>query len=57
MLKYMILGITQGLTEFLPVSSSAHLVILQKLLKLSGNELAITLILHLGTSLALIIFF
>jgi len=57
MLKYMILGIAQGLTEFLPVSSSAHLVILQKLLKLSGNELAITLILHLGTSLALIIFF
>jgi undecaprenyl-diphosphatase len=52
-----LLGIVQGLTEFLPVSSSAHLIIFQKLLNLSGNELTLSLILHLGTSFALLIFF
>ena len=57
MIKYILLGIIQGLTEFLPVSSSAHLVILEKLLQMHGNELAITVILHLGTCLALVIFF
>ena len=57
MFQYVILGIIQGVTEFLPVSSSAHLIILQKLLGLSGNELEISVVLHLGTCLALIIFF
>lgn len=57
MLKYIILGIIQGLTEFLPVSSSGHLVIMQKVLGISGQELALSVVLHLGTVLALIIFF
>ena len=57
MLKYIFLGLVQGLTEFLPVSSSGHLVILQKILGLGGEELATTIILHLGTALALVIFF
>jgi undecaprenyl-diphosphatase len=55
--KYVILGIIQGLTEFLPVSSSGHLVIMQKLLDISGGEVVISIILHLGTVLSLIIFF
>ena len=57
MLKYIFLGIIQGLTEFLPVSSSGHLVIMQKILGLSGQELALSLVLHLGTLFALILFF
>jgi undecaprenyl-diphosphatase len=57
MLKYVVLGIIQGLTEFLPVSSSAHLVILQKLFGMSGEEIALSVVLHLGTLLALCIFF
>ena len=57
MLKYIILGGVQGITEFLPVSSSGHLVIAQKMLGLSSNELAVSIILHLGTALALIIYF
>ncbi len=57
MIKYIFLGIVQGLTEFLPVSSSGHLVIVQKILGIHANEIAISVILHLGTLLAVIIFF
>lgn len=57
MIKYILLGIVQGLTEFLPVSSSGHLVILQKILGLRAHEVAISVVLHLGTLLAIIIFF
>lgn len=57
MLKYIILGIIQGITEFFPVSSSGHLVIMQKLLSINTEKLALSIVLHLGTSVALIIFF
>lgn len=57
MLNYIILGIVQGLTEFLPVSSSGHLLILQQVLRISENQLAISIILHLGTIGSLIVFF
>ena len=57
MAKYILLGLVQGLTEFFPVSSSAHLVIMQKLFGLSGQEIALVAVLHLGTLLALVIFF
>lgn len=57
MLKYIILGIIQGFTEFLPVSSSAHLVIMQRILSIPGQEILISVVLHLGTVMALIIFF
>jgi len=57
MIKYILLGVVQGLTEFLPVSSSGHLVILQKILGLHAHQVAISVVLHLGTLLAIIIFF
>lgn len=57
MLKFISLGIIQGLTEFLPVSSSGHLLILQKVFGMTGNELELSLVLHAGTALALILFF
>lgn len=57
MLKYIILGIVQGMTEFLPVSSSGHLVIMQKVLEIQGQDLVVFVMLHLATALALIIFF
>ncbi|MBN2830774.1 MAG: undecaprenyl-diphosphate phosphatase [Candidatus Omnitrophica bacterium] len=57
MIKYILLGIIQGLTEFLPVSSSGHLVIAQRLFGFSGEEIAVSVILHLGTLFAVIIFF
>jgi undecaprenyl-diphosphatase len=51
-------GVLQGITEFLPVSSSGHLVILHDILNFNiGDSLAFDVSLHLGTALAVIIFF
>ncbi|MFA5035110.1 MAG: undecaprenyl-diphosphate phosphatase [Candidatus Margulisiibacteriota bacterium] len=55
-MNYLFLGIIQGLTEFLPVSSSGHLVIFQHLLGI-GENVAFDTVLHLATALALIIYF
>ncbi len=55
-LQGIIIGIVQGLTEFLPVSSSAHLIFIQKLLGVESS-LAFDTFLHLGSLLAVLIFF
>jgi undecaprenyl-diphosphatase len=52
-----ILGALQGLTEFLPVSSSAHLVLLPWLMRWNDPGLAFDVALHLGTLLALLIYY
>jgi undecaprenyl-diphosphatase len=59
-LKAIILGAVQGATEFLPVSSSGHLVIAQSLLGVTlegGGLLAFDVCLHFGTLLAVLVFF
>ncbi len=56
-LEAIILGIIQGLTEFLPVSSSGHLVLFQKLFGLKQAELFFDVGVHLGTLVAVIIVF
>ncbi|WDE97464.1 undecaprenyl-diphosphate phosphatase [Lentisphaera profundi] len=48
----LIIGIVQGLTEFLPVSSSGHLVIFGDLLGLKQNGIALEVFVHFGTLLA-----
>lgn len=54
-----LLGIVQGLTEFIPVSSTAHLLIFEKLLGLSPNDqlFSFSVIVQLGTVLAMLAFF
>lgn len=52
-----ILGIVQSVTEFFPISSSAHLIILPNILGWDKQSLTFDLVLHLGTGLALIVFF
>ena len=55
-LQAIIIGIVQGLTEFLPVSSSAHLVFIQNILGVESS-LAFDTFLHLGTLIAVVWFF
>lgn len=52
-----ILGAIQGFTEFLPVSSSGHLVIAQKILGMDGNTLFMSVMMHLGTLVAVCIYY
>ena len=53
----LILGVLQGLTEFLPVSSSGHLVLGQSILGLKEPELFFDVLLHVGTLTAVLIFY
>ena len=52
-----ILGLIQGIAEFLPISSSGHLQVVQKLFKLDEVPLLYDIILHVATLLAVCIFF
>lgn len=56
-LHAIILGAVQGLAEFLPISSSAHLVLIPWLLKWKDPGLAFDVALHLGTLVALLIYY
>ena len=50
-----ILGIIQGLAEFLPISSSGHLVLFQNIFGMQGAELLLDTLLHAGTLIAVFI--
>jgi len=52
-----LLGVIQGLTEFLPVSSSGHLVLFQNLFGLTEPEIYFDISVHVGTLLAICVFF
>lgn len=55
-IKAIILGIVQGVTEFLPISSSGHLSLFQHFLKIDGEgSLLFSVLLHLGTLIAVFI--
>ena len=58
-LAAVILGLVQGLTEFLPVSSTAHLILVSDALKLDPEKfgLSFDVALHLGTALAVLLYF
>ncbi len=56
-LQSIFLGIVQGITEFLPVSSSGHLVFFQSLFGMKEPQIFFDVMLHLGTLLAVVVFF
>ena len=57
MLKSIILGIIQGIGEFLPISSSAHLILVPYLFGWEQSSLAYDIALHFGTLLAVLVIF
>lgn len=58
MLHYAILAVIQGITEFLPVSSSGHLVLFGKLFGFTGSEnMTIGILLHAGSLFAIVAFY
>lgn len=57
LLKAVVLGVIQGLTEFLPISSSAHLRIFPELFGWGDPGAAFTAVIQIGTELAVLIFF
>jgi undecaprenyl-diphosphatase len=57
LIQAIILGIVQGLTEFIPISSSAHLVIIPWLFRWDDPGLTFDVALHMGTLAALLLFF
>ncbi|RKZ33630.1 undecaprenyl-diphosphate phosphatase [bacterium] len=57
LISIIILGIIQGLTEFLPISSSGHLVIGKALLGIRQPDATMEIFLHLGTLIAIIYYY
>ena len=57
MIEIFLLSIVQGITEFLPISSSSHLILISKYLNFDNQALSIDVSLHIGSFLAVIIYF
>jgi hypothetical protein len=57
LIEIIVLSFVQGVSEFLPISSSAHLLIISKLKTFQSSSLEIDISLHLGSLLAIIFYF
>ena len=56
-IEIFILSIVQGVSEFLPISSSAHLILVSNLYNIKNSSLLIDISLHLGSLLAIVFYF
>ena len=57
MLEILILSLVQGITEFLPISSSSHIILFSKFMNFISEDLILNVSLHIGSFLAVIVFF
>lgn len=57
MIEIFILSLIQGITEFLPVSSSSHLILVSKFLNFENESLSIDVSLHMGSFMAVVVYF
>ena len=57
MFEVIFLSIVQGVTEFLPISSSAHLILVSKYFNFNNESLTLDISLHLGSLLAITFYF
>tara|TARA_B100000963_G_C22539174_1_gene631371 strand:+ start:382 stop:1140 length:759 start_codon:yes stop_codon:yes gene_type:complete len=57
MIEILILSLVQGITEFLPVSSSSHLILISEYFEFKNQNLSIDVSLHIGSFFAVIVFF
>ena len=57
MIEILILSLIQGITEFLPISSSSHLILFSKYMNFQDQSLSIDISLHIGSFIAVITYF
>ena len=57
MIETLILSIVQGITEFLPISSSSHLILISKFTNFQQQSLSIDISLHIGSFIAILTYF
>lgn len=57
MIEILILSLVQGITEFLPISSSSHLIIISEFIDFEGQSLSIDVSLHIGSFIAVLTYF
>ena len=57
MIEIFILSLIQGITEFLPISSSSHLILVSEFLNFKNQSLSIDVSLHIGSFMAVVIYF
>ena len=57
MIEVLVLSIVQGITEFLPISSSSHLILVSENLQFESQSLSIDVSLHIGSFFAVLVYF
>ena len=57
MIEIILLSIIQGITEFLPISSSSHLILISNYINFDNRGLSIDVSLHIGSFLAVVLYF